>query len=292
MSTELLPQTVLEYHEGSSDKVYRAAIEAVAGGFVVNFAYGQRGSTLNTGTKTAQPVSRAEAQEIYGQLVRPKTAKGYRPVAAAPAGQGIRASVAARDNHDTGLRPHLLNPINEEQAEQYLDDERGCAQEKYDGRCMMIRKAGPEIVATNRDGLSVGFPDALARQLSGVAGDFVIDGEIVGETFYCFDLLANASGDLRNAPYVTRLAALLEQFGRRLGGNIVVARTALGRNKRQFSQDLKAADREGVVFKDLRAPWTAGRPAQGGSAMKCKSGRPARAWSWVSMAPSAASRWV
>ena len=267
MNNEQL-QTVLEYREGSSDKVYRAAIEAVPGGFVVNFAYGRRGSTLNTGSKTAQPVGRAEAQAIYDRLVLSKTTKGYR-VAGGQTASGIGASVAARESRDTGLRPQLLNPTTEEQAEQYLDDDHWCAQEKYDGRRMMIRKSGPKIVATNRDGLAVGFPDALARQLSGVAGDFVIDGESVGETFYAFDLLEYATGDLRGAPYVTRLAGLQEQFGL-LGGSIVVARTALGRNKRRFAQDLKGADREGVVFKDLRAPWSAGRPAQGGSALKCK----------------------
>jgi len=259
----------LEFREGSSDKVYRAAIEESAGGFVVNFAYGRRGSTLNTGSKTAQPVPYDEAADIYEKLVRSKTAKGYRPVGGTQAGSGIGVSVAQRESRDTGLRPQLLNPITEDEGRQYLDDEHWCCQEKFDGRRMMVRKQGRVIIATNRDGLAVGFPDALARQLSGMAGDFVIDGESVGETFYCFDLLENATGDLRAAPYLARLGELRQQFGHP-GGSIVVARTALGAQKRQFMLDLKAADREGVVFKDLRAPWSAGRPAQAGCALKCK----------------------
>jgi len=269
MNTAKLLHAELEFREGTSDKVYRAAIEEAAGGFVVNFAYGRRGSTLNTGTKTLQPVPYEEALDIYDKLVRSKTAKGYRPVAGAQAVTGIGASAAQRESRDTGLRPQLLNPITEDQAEQYLQDDHWCCQEKYDGRRMMVRKQGNKVVATNRDGLAVGFPDTLARQLSGMAGDFVIDGEAIGETFYCFDLLENAQGALRAAPYLARLGALQQQFGQ-LDGNIVVAKTALGHNKRKFMLDLKVADREGVVFKDLRAPWSAGRPAQGGSALKCK----------------------
>lgn len=70
----------LYYREGSSDKVYQCAIEpAGAGRFAVTFAYGRRGSTLNTGTKTSNPVDYDEAKRIYDKLVKEKTAKGYTP---------------------------------------------------------------------------------------------------------------------------------------------------------------------------------------------------------------------
>src|ERR1039458_100460 len=54
------PQTAgitLYYREGSTDKVYHAAIEPQGEGFVVNIAYGRRGSTRSTGTKTQIPVN-------------------------------------------------------------------------------------------------------------------------------------------------------------------------------------------------------------------------------------------
>jgi bifunctional non-homologous end joining protein LigD len=50
MKTEPLPAIELGYREGSSDKVYRAAVEAQGSGFVVNFAYGRRGASLAAGT--------------------------------------------------------------------------------------------------------------------------------------------------------------------------------------------------------------------------------------------------
>lgn len=45
-------RTTLYYREGSNDKEYQAAIEPEGDLFLVTFAFGRRGSTLSTGTKT------------------------------------------------------------------------------------------------------------------------------------------------------------------------------------------------------------------------------------------------
>ncbi len=44
---------------------------------MVNFAYGRRGATLSTGTKTSTPVDYQTAKHTYDKLVREKMAKGY-----------------------------------------------------------------------------------------------------------------------------------------------------------------------------------------------------------------------
>src|ERR1035437_2430826 len=137
MKTEQLQHIELEFREGTSDKVYRAAIEAADNGFVVNFAYGRRGATLSTGTKTTMPVTYGEATSIYEKLVLSKTAKGYKPVGGTQT-QGIGTSVTDRERRDTGLRAQLLNPITEDEADKYLTDDDWCAQEKFDGRRMLL----------------------------------------------------------------------------------------------------------------------------------------------------------
>jgi bifunctional non-homologous end joining protein LigD len=71
--------TTLYYRRGSSNKVYRIAIEPSGDGFIVTFAYGRRGNTLHTGAKTANPVSIEQARQIYARFVNEKTAKGYAP---------------------------------------------------------------------------------------------------------------------------------------------------------------------------------------------------------------------
>lgn len=62
---------------GSSDKVYEASIEPKGRRFVVNVAYGRRGSTLRTGTKTSIPVDYENAKKILDKLIREKLARGY-----------------------------------------------------------------------------------------------------------------------------------------------------------------------------------------------------------------------
>jgi len=269
MSTEQLSHIDLEFREGSSDKVYRAAIEKADGGFIVNFAYGRRGSTLNTGTKTTQPVPYDEALNIYNKLVNSKTAKGYKPVEGSRSGTGIGSNVMVRERRDTGLRAQLLNPITEDEADAYLKNDDWCMQEKFDGKRMLLRKSGSKIIAANRNGLPTGIPDPISARLMTVNGNFLLDGESVGETFYAFDLLENSAGDLRQAAYQARFKMLEAQFGK-LGRNILVAKTVCGRSKRRFLQELKADGKEGIVFKNLRSAWYAGRPASGGNAIKCK----------------------
>ena len=88
----------LYFKKGTSDKVYTASIEkAGTGSFVVNFAYGRRGATLTTGTKTKNPVDYDSAKKIYDKLVKSKTAKGYKPGKAGP-------QYTDNDIKDTGIQ--------------------------------------------------------------------------------------------------------------------------------------------------------------------------------------------
>src|SRR5713101_3734240 len=67
----------LYYRDGRSDKVYQVQLDRVDGGYVVNFQFGRRGSTLQSGTKTPEPVSYEKASKIYERLVAEKKGKGY-----------------------------------------------------------------------------------------------------------------------------------------------------------------------------------------------------------------------
>jgi bifunctional non-homologous end joining protein LigD len=66
---ELKKSINLYYQDANSDKVYQAQVEPSGNGFVVNFQFGRRGSTLQSGTKTNEPVSHADAMKIYNRLV-------------------------------------------------------------------------------------------------------------------------------------------------------------------------------------------------------------------------------
>ena len=61
----------------NSDKFYEASIEEQDGGFVVNFRFGRRGTSGQSGTKTPNPVPLEKAKAVYDKLVGEKMAKGY-----------------------------------------------------------------------------------------------------------------------------------------------------------------------------------------------------------------------
>ena len=140
-----MERITLYFRQGSSDKVYQAAIEPADDGFVVNFAYGRRGSALTTGTKTNAPVSLEEAQRIYTKLVTEKTAKGY-----TPGESGTPYQHSDRAEQVSGILPQLLNSIDAEEATVLITDPDWCVQEKFDGRRMLIRKHADGIDGINR----------------------------------------------------------------------------------------------------------------------------------------------
>src|SRR5579862_9025815 len=98
-----MESTTLYYREGSSDKVYQVAIEPKGDQFVVNFAFGRRGSTLQAGTKTQSPVTYEEAKKIFDKQVREKTAKGY-----TPGEDGVRYQQTENENRASGVNCQLL----------------------------------------------------------------------------------------------------------------------------------------------------------------------------------------
>jgi predicted DNA-binding WGR domain protein len=72
----LMENITLYFRSGPSDKVYQASIQPKDAGYLVHFAYGRRGSTLSTGSKTQTPVEYQIAKGIYDKLIREKTREG------------------------------------------------------------------------------------------------------------------------------------------------------------------------------------------------------------------------
>ncbi len=253
----------LYFRQGTSDKVYQASLEEAGDGkFAVNFAYGRRGATFTTGTKTQEPVDYASAKKIYDKLVKSKTVKGYTPGQDGP--QYVHTDA---DSRETGVQCQLLNFIEESEAESLISDRSWWAQEKYDGKRMLIRKTDT-VTAINRRGLSVGAADAALNCAAGIEQTFLIDGEAVGEKLFVFDLLEISGKDIRSESYSKRMA-LLESLG--LKEPLVMVETAKNKKeKQQFYDRLKSSGAEGIVFKKHSASYTAGRPNRGGSQVKFK----------------------
>ena len=266
MNTSQTERITLYYREGSSDKVYQASIEPQAALFVVNFAYGRRGSTMNTGTKTQTPVDHDSARNIYDKLVREKQAKGYTE---GPTGTPYQHT--DKEHRVTGLLPQLLNPIDEQEATELLNDPAWAMQEKFDGRRVLLRKAGAEIHGINRKGLLIGLPSPIVVGAHKIESDFILDGECIGDVLYAFDLLAWEGEDYRTTPYQHRLIKLSKLVNRPDITHIEVVETATDpADKKRLFRHLQAGKKEGAVFKRWDAPYTPGRPNSCGPQLKHK----------------------
>lgn len=255
----------LYYKQGSSDKVYMAELKPKGDGYVVNFAYGRRGSALTAGTKTNAPVSLGEAQRIYDRLVAEKSAKGY-----TPGESGTPYQQTEKAEQVSGILPQLLNPIGADAAAILATDQAWCVQEKFDGRRILIRKHADGIDGINRKGLIVALPEPVAQAAAELPGTFVIDGECVGDKLIVFDVLEFAGTDYRGLPYRNRLLLLMQVVPAH-GPHLRSPETAMdSEHKVEFIQRMRNEGKEGVVFKKLTGAYLPGRPNTGGDALKLK----------------------
>ena len=262
-----LSLTSLYYSEGRSDKEYHVELVEVDGGHVVNFRYGRRGAALSSGTKTAVPLSLHEAKALYDKLVKEKIAKGYTPDLSGTAYQGTEHA-----GRQTDFVPQLLNPISESEALALLSDDDWGAQEKMDGERRAAHSELGQVIGANRKGLIVPLPQSMADELRCTDtqhGTLRVDGEIIGETLYVFDLHVFQGQCLRALPWIERLRrAEIALAGCQHLKVVPVAITTAG--KRALWERVKAARGEGLVFKRMNSMVTAGRPNTGGDWLKYK----------------------
>ena len=257
-------RVTLYYREGSSDKVYQTAIEPAGASFVVNFAYGRRGSTLATGTKTSSPVDLDTATKIFTKVVNEKKAKGYTEGEAGTPHQHT-------DKLPSGILPQLLNPIEESDVERLLNDDAFCIQEKMDGHHKMIRKTGDVVEGINKKGLIVGLPETIVKTAQAMIGSFILDGEQIGDVFHAFDALKLDGRDLRGDSYIYRLRSL-EEFMPIAGHDAIRTVPTAHKRKEKWAMfdQLKIENREGAVLKRLDAHYLPGKPKKGGAQFKFK----------------------
>jgi len=261
-----MDNVTLRYTEGSSYKEYRASIEPKDGGYVVNFAYGRIGNVCNFGSKTPKPVSLDKAQKVFDALVNSKLEKGYQDVG----GNGIKVVGNVDQKVQTGIKPQLLNVVDEEMVEKLIASPGYMAQEKKDGERRMIGKVGSTVTGINRKGQEVGLPEPIAAEIRKFECDLVVDGEQIGEVFWMFDVLECDGEDLRKRPAKDRylIAAGLCAV---TAWPVQIVEAAFDKvGKRNLFSETKASKGEGVVFKDCSAPYTVGRPNSGGPQLKYK----------------------
>lgn len=257
----------LYFQEGGSDKEYHLQLVDLSGSYGVDFQYGRRGSTLNTGRKIETPAI-DQAKKTYDKVKIEKMSKGYHEE-----GRGNKTyspAVVGGDSIQALILPQLLNPIEENEVDRYLNDDAFVGQEKKDGRHQIIRMLDGTVTVFNRKGKEIGYPAAWSNCIG--VKNIILDGEAIGEQFYAFDLLEADGEDFRNKGYSRRHFHLSNLFEKNLlGGSIrLVPLACTPSEKKALYAQLQKNKKEGIVFKRLSAPYKPGRPNELGDMLKRK----------------------
>lgn len=165
----------------------------------------------------------------------------------------------------------MLNSLDREEVEELLWNPHWWLQEKHDGQRRLIQKRGNEIIGINRRGLQVDLPQPWIEDCLRCPTDFLLDGEAVGDILHVFDLLMYEGKDVRSRPYLERhlfLLRLLSMWGSRFAR--IVKTACVDSEKRKSFPALEDGGAEGVVFRKIEEPYTSGRPASDGPALKFK----------------------
>ncbi|MEI6607829.1 MAG: hypothetical protein WCP35_21210, partial [Verrucomicrobiota bacterium] len=174
------------------------------------------------------------------------------------------------EGSDSGIRCQLLNSVDSSELERLIHDSHYCLQEKHDGRRLIVRKQGNDVIGINRRGLVVAIPEPIREAVAQIPFDVLIDGEAVGETLHAFDLLEVKGNDLRQRRYIDRHSGLLMVIPPNLPALRWVSTAVDPDDKLETFEELRQGNREGVVFKNVNAPYSPGRPNSGGSQLKYK----------------------
>lgn len=289
MTTSTVVKSVsLFFRQGSSDKEYNIFLENSvfsASMFDVRVTYGRRGNANQT-TYKAWSATMPMALKAFNDVMHEKVSKGYvqgkslatqiqqiadyslNQTMASAARPAVTEHHVLTERQMSELVPQLLNPIEISELDSYVNDDKYLAQEKLDGKRIMVDVTFGKVTASNRRSWVIGIPKDIEQELAKF-DDCVLDGELVGGVYYVFDLLSHNGEDLKALPCVERFDRLVHVIGDQMLEQVGLVPTAFSTQEKQALAESLSL-KEGIVFKQVNAPYTAGRPNKGGAQVKCK----------------------
>jgi bifunctional non-homologous end joining protein LigD len=117
----------------------------------------------------------------------------------------------------------------------------------------------------------VDLPVRVARAAREIPGNWIMDGEPIGETYWAFDLLAIEGRDLRDE-WLSKRTSVLPGLSAVPTGNVIrAADWAITQpGKEDLYRQVVDTRGEGVVFKLAHSTYRAGRKPTGWPWLKCK----------------------
>jgi bifunctional non-homologous end joining protein LigD len=161
-------------------------------------------------------------------------------------------------DQDDLILPQLLSSIDEDELEKYLlDDDFGC-QEKKDGRHLTLQTKNNDLIIRNKKGQKSKIVSVeIKHSIMKINSDVLIDGEIIKDKFYTWDILELDGNDLRNKSYIERFYHLKSLH---FGSSIIILDLINDKKEKlDLFKRLKEYEKEGIVFKRLNAKYKSGK---------------------------------
>jgi bifunctional non-homologous end joining protein LigD len=263
LNNKIMEKTSLYYKSEGSDKVYYVTLD----GGTVTVQYGRRGNALTSLIK-CQNCAPEKALKVYYQLINEKKAKGYHE------GEAGVAYSSVADPNQTGYVPQLLNEIDEDTANQLIQNAGWLMQEKEDGRNIGIIFRNHTAIAANKKGISIPIPEDIIQSVESTAGcNMTLCGELIGDIFKVWDIIECdlIPSNARCLKRYEELRSFVKDIRGRNSVNIQLTKTAITQEEKiALFKEMKEKNAEGVVFKRKGSLYKPGRPASGGDQLKYK----------------------
>jgi bifunctional non-homologous end joining protein LigD len=182
-----------------------------------------------------------------------------------------------RDSHAADEQPipghQLLTSIDRAEMERLLADEAWLLQPKFDGvRVRLESRTGARPRGISRTGKPITLPQTVVDATLSLPSRLVLDGELIGDDYICFDLLQYGDNAIWRLACEFRISYIEAIWG---GKNpprrILPVVSAFGvQDKQTLYRSIHENGLEGVVFKRRDAAYSGGRPNSGGPALKFK----------------------
>ena len=141
----------------------------------------------------------------------------------------------------------------------YLESDQIAVSQKFDGKRVMICRDTDSILAIGRSGSETDIPDSLSKTFMRVRPHWVFDGELVGDTYYAFDVISLPERQNICGWIWKDRQELLDTVLSEFDDNVKVVRQVYGYKKADFYQEALDAKAEGIVFANTHGIYLPGK---------------------------------
>lgn len=274
-----ISETQLHHRSGSSDKIYCiAVIQEDNGSYSTPFGHGRRGAGLKYGYK-AQNTSRLQAEQAFNKQVTKELTRSDTPYVRSPgicndpfkhltnASSSVTAPI--EQGEATGIEVQLLSLVDDKDIQMYLTSPLYGAIAEHSGE-RRVSVLSDEFFMSNRKGYKVPCPQPVATALGKTGfSSMKVDGKLIGNHFYAFDLLEVNGIDYQAKPYFSRFRTLTSLFSAIECEHFSIIPLAISCfDKTNLYERLLKDGKDGVVFVPLSSTYNPGKSETGGPMLK------------------------